>query len=48
MDGIIEKFDRLDNKLEMTLEILLDHIRDQEERLEQLEDTIEELKNGER
>lgn len=48
MDGIIEKFDRLDNKLEMTLEILLDHIRDQEARLEQLEDTIEELQNGEK
>lgn len=42
MDGIA----LLTKKLENTLEIIMDHFHDTDQRIEDLQDQIEELKNG--
>ena len=41
-----EEIDRLNKKLESTLEIVLDYFQDTEEKIEELEKIIEELRNG--
>ena len=43
MDGDIAL---LTKKLENTLEIIMDHFHDTDQRIEELENQIEELKNG--
>jgi len=47
MDGKLEaELNRLNKKLETTLEIVLDYFQDTEDKIEELEETIEELRNG--
>ena len=41
-----EEIDRLNKKLESNLEIVLDYFQDTEEKIEELEEIIEELRNG--
>jgi flagellar capping protein FliD len=47
MDGKLEEeLKSMSKKLETTLEIIMEHFRETEDRMEAMEDTIEELKNG--
>jgi chaperonin cofactor prefoldin len=48
MDGInFEKeLKGMSNRLETTIEIIMEHFRETEERIEELEDKLEELTNG--
>jgi uncharacterized membrane-anchored protein YhcB (DUF1043 family) len=47
MDRIIKKeIDGISNRLEITLEIIMEHFRETEDRMEEMADKIEELQNG--
>lgn len=48
MDGklIEDKLKNMSERLETTLEIIMEHFRETEDRIEELEDTIEELKSA--
>ena len=46
MDRIEKELKGMSHRLETTIEIIMEHFRETEERIEDLEDIIEELRDG--
>ena len=45
-DSLKEEIERVNSRIEVTIEIIIEHLRDSETRLQQMENEIKELKNA--